>query len=80
MAHAGIQKTISRIQFTWNWPDLTTDVRRLIKPREVCQVAKNGSTQATKARQRLFVGWPRQWVTIDLVGQMPETDRKNNQF
>ena len=77
MAHAGINKTVSRLLLSWYWPGLTADVRRAIKSCEVCQCAKTRGNHPAKGRQRLYAGRPWQKLAVDLVGPMPETARKN---
>ena len=73
MAHAGINKTVSRLLLSWYWPGLTADVRRAIKSCEVCQCAKTGGNHPAKGRQRLYAGGLWQKLAVDLVEPMPET-------
>ena len=77
MAHAGVQKTIKRLQLNWYWPGMTADVRRYIGQCEICQRAKTGGLQPAQGRRRLYAGRPWQKVAVDLVGPMPETPRGN---
>ena len=77
MAHSGMSRTLSRIQFAWYWPGMTAEVRRVVQSCEVCQAAKSGGTQSASGRKRLYAGRPWQRVAVDLVGPMPETIRGN---
>ena len=42
LTHAGIQKTIRRLQLSWYWPGMHANVRHYINNCEVCQRAKHG--------------------------------------
>ena len=77
MVHAGIHRTLGRLQLTWYWPGMTADVRRTIRTCEVCQVAKQGGCHPPGSRQRLYAGRPWQKVAVDLVGPFPVTPRGN---
>ena len=77
LAHAGMNRTMARVQLNWYWPGMVADVRRILKTCEVCQVAKPGGNKPPGSRQRLYVGRPWQKVAIDLVGPMPKTRRGN---
>ena len=39
LAHSGMNRTVARLQLAWYWPGMIAEVRRLLKPCEVCQVA-----------------------------------------
>ena len=77
MAHSGINRTLSRLQLSWYWPEMTADVRRLVRSCEVCQTAKHGGTRPAPGRRRMYAGRPWQRVAIDLVGPFPATTRGN---
>ena len=77
LAHAGVQKTLKRLQLGWYWPGMTADVRRFIKQCEVCQKGKAGGLLPAQGRRRLFAGRPWQKLAMDLVGPMPQTERGN---
>ena len=76
MVHTGYVRTLKRIQLDWFWPGMTSDVRRIIRACDTCQVSKK-SCLSTKARGNLLVGRPWQQVAIDLVGPMPTTKSGN---
>lgn len=75
--HSGIERTLSRIRINWYWYGMTSQVRRAVLSCEICQMAKNSSTNKTNKKQRLYCGRPWQKVAIDLVGPMPITNRGN---
>ena len=77
LAHAGMNRTVARLQLTWYWPGMVADVRRILKTCEVCQVAKPGGNKPPGSRQRLYAGRPWQKVAIDLVGPLPRTKQGN---
>ena len=77
LAHAGVQKTLKRVQLNWYWPGMSADVRRYVNQCEVCQKAKSGGLQPAQGRRRLFAGRPWQKLAVDLVGPLPETERGN---
>ncbi|XP_067945573.1 uncharacterized protein [Watersipora subatra] len=76
-AHSGMGRTISRLQLTWYWPELTSTVRRLVKSCEVCQATKHGGTKVAGGKRRIYAGRPWQKVAVDLVGPFPVTPRGN---
>ena len=77
LTHAGMNRTMTRVQLNWGWPEMVADVRKMLKTCEVCQVAKPGGNKLPGSRQRLYVRRPWQKVAIDLVGPMPKTRRGN---
>ena len=77
LAHAGVQKTLKRIQLNWYWPGMTAEVRRHVQCCEICQRAKTGGLHPAQGRRRLHAGRPWQKLAVDLVGPMPETPRGN---
>ena len=77
MSHAGVGKTINRLQLTWYWVGLHADVRRIVRSCEICQKAKSGGLKAVSGRIRMYAGRPWQKVAVDLVGPMPETRAGN---
>ena len=77
LAHAGMNRTVARLQLAWYWPGMVAEVRRLLRTCEVCQMAKPGGNKPPSSRQRLYAGRPWQKVAIDLVGPMPKTQRGN---
>ena len=76
-AHAGIQRTTSRLQLNWYWPGMTVDIRAVVSTCEICQMAKDGGTAQAKGTRRLYSGRPWQKLAVDLVGPMPKTERGN---
>ena len=77
LTHAGMAKTVKRLQLTWYWPGMVAETRRLLKTCEVCQSAKTGGLKEPLSRQRLYAGRPWQKVAVDLVGPLPVTPRGN---
>ena len=76
-AHSGVGRTLKRVQMSWYWPGMTSDVRRTVLSCEVCQQAKHSAGAPTSNRQRLYAGRPWQRLAIDLVGRLPQTARGN---
>ena len=76
-SHAGIGRSLRRIRLTWYWPGMASQIRRIVKSCEICQLAKSGGLQHRSSQGNLKVGRPWQKVAIDLVGPMPETTRNN---
>jgi transposase InsO family protein len=68
---------MNRLLLSWYWPGMITMVKECIRTCETCQVAKAGGTVESKNRQRLYAGRPWQKVAIDLVGPLPETERRH---
>ena len=77
MTHAGISRTLKRLQLTWYWPGMAADTRRVIQTCEVCQSAKQGGTTESRSRQRLYAGRPWQKVAKDFTGLLDTTLRGN---
>ena len=76
LTHAGIQKTLKRIQLNWYWPGMSADVRRHVGQCEVCQRAKSGGLQPAQGRRRLFAGRPWQKLAVDLVAPAKNISEK----
>ena len=77
LAHAGINRTLARIQLRWYWPGMTASVRAHIQCCEPCQKGKNGGLLPSQGRCRMHTGWPWQQLVLDFVGPLPPTDRVN---
>ena len=77
LAHTGINRTTARLRLQWYWPLLSGDVRRAVSSCEICQMAKRGGIKPSKTGQNLSCGRPWQTVAVDLVGQLPLTERGN---
>lgn len=67
----------SHLQLAWYWPGLAFTVKRLIKSREVCQVAKQGGTKVAGRKQGLYPGKPWQKVAVDLVVPFVASSQRN---
>lgn len=50
LGHAGIQKTVWRLQLDWYWPGITADVQHYINACKVCQRAKQGGLLSDQGR------------------------------
>ena len=77
LAHAGINRTLARIQLSWYWPGMTSDVRSHVHCCEPCQKGKNGGLLPSQDHRRMHTGRPWQQLALDLVGPLPTTDRGN---
>ena len=77
LAHAGVQKTLKRVQLNWYWPGMTAEIRRYVGQCEICQRSKTGGLQPVQGRRRLHAGRPWQKLAVDLVGPLPPTARGN---
>ena len=42
LAHAGMNRTVARLQLVWYWPGIIVKVRKILRSCEVCKVAKPG--------------------------------------
>ena len=79
-AHMGMSKTLAIIRQTWYWPEMTSQVRRMIKTCLCCQKSKSGTHKPSKRSNKLSAGRPWQVVAVDLCGPFPETTRGNTQI
>ena len=58
-------------------PLMTADIRWLVNACEACQAAKHSNPVPNKNRQRLQAGRLWQVLSVDLVGPLTPTPRKN---
>ena len=75
--HTGIDRTTKRVQAEWFWPGMTADIRRLVNACEACQAAKHSNPIPNKSKQRLQAGRPWQVLSVDLVGPLTPTPRRD---
>ena len=74
--HAGVHKTVHRIQQEYFWPGMTTAVAKFISTCQVCQRSKNPPSQIHKAplMPLELQDWPNERVHIDLMGPLRTSD------
>lgn len=77
LTHSGIMRTARRVRMQWFWPGMMSEIRKLIRTCETCQLAKQSTVPKSGNRQRLYSGRPWQKVAVDLVGPLPQTERGN---
>ena len=56
-AHAGVISTLRRLCWTWYWPGITSDVRRLVKSCQICKISA-GDVRADSGVQNMSSGLP----------------------
>ncbi|CAH1720138.1 unnamed protein product [Aphis gossypii] len=71
--HAGVSRTVKRLQINHNWRNIKKDVKRYIKNCELCQ--KNKSHNKTKQPMLITstVVKPFERICLDIVGPLPKT-------
>lgn len=57
-----------------------TDVRRLVLGCRIYQQSKTAKSETVVKRQHLYAGRPRQQVSINLRGPLPEIDGRNTKI
>ena len=68
---------VARLQLAWYWPGMISEVRRILKTCEVCQMAKLKGNKPPSSKQQLYDGRPWQKVAIALAGPIPRMQRGN---
>ena len=77
LTHSGIMRTARRVCMQWFWPGMMSEIRKLVRTCETCQLAKHSTVPQSGNRQWLYSGRPWQKVAVDLVGPFPQTERGN---
>ena len=74
--HLGAEKTLSRIQQFFYWPQMKKDVEMYCKNCDHCAARK--PPKSIRAPLKTFsVGEPMERVAVDILGPLPLTDMKN---
>lgn len=70
--HGGIHKTLSRIREKYYWPHMASDVQRIIRKCEVCNVSKRTNAfRKTIMGKQFLTERPFQRLYIDFMGPYP---------
>ncbi|KAJ8040010.1 hypothetical protein HOLleu_14191 [Holothuria leucospilota] len=75
--HLGITKTIEKIRKRFYWYGLRKDVEDHCRACAQCAQHKGPNKSAKAPLSTSKVGYPFERVAIDIMGPLPETDRKN---
>ena len=76
-SHHGVKKTLSVLQSHYYWPGLTSAVHKLVARCHVCRSKKTWGKKCCSPLKQYVVGAPMEQITIDILGPLSETPRKN---
>lgn len=74
--HLGVKRTVESIKRRYYWPGCKTDVARWCQACKECSQIKPAPKRGAPLHQQL-VGAPLDRVAIDILGELPETERGN---
>ena len=75
--HLGIRKTLSKVRKNYYWPGLEQDVKIYVTGCDTCQKAKEPIPTKTAPRQVARSGYPMERIAVDILGELPVTERGN---
>jgi len=75
--HLGVTKTLSKIRQAFYWSGLQRDVRQYIAGCDVCARRKNPTKTTRAPMQIVHMGLPIERIALDILGDMPVTDKGN---
>lgn len=75
--HLGVRKTLSKIRQSYNWPGLQRDTRLYIAGCEQCSKRKGPNRKKCAPMQIVETGRTMERIAIDILGELPETMRRN---
>ncbi|CAG2222175.1 unnamed protein product [Mytilus edulis] len=73
--HFGIKKSVQKMKNYFTWYQMTKDVRVHIENCVICTKSKSRKSKAGMVDYR--VGYPLDRVSIDVIGPLPQTQRRN---
>ena len=74
--HFGVNKTLKRLQQHFYWPGCGEEVRKFCKECDLCS-SRKGPRRKPKAPMQIYrVGLPMERIAIDVLGPLPESNRK----
>ncbi|CAC5422735.1 unnamed protein product [Mytilus coruscus] len=73
--HFGIKKSVQKMKKYFTWYQMTKDVRIHIENCVICTKSKNRKSKTGLVDYR--VGYPLDRVSIDVIGPLPQTQRRN---
>jgi hypothetical protein len=74
--HMGITKTVQKVRARYYWPGCKSDLQRWCQECSTCAQIKPGPGYKAKLHQ-IPVGAPMDRIGIDVVGELPETEKGN---
>ena len=75
--HLGINKTLSKIRQNYYWPGLSQDVKSYVTGCITCQKCKEPIPTKRAPMQVARSGYPMERIAVDILGELPITDRDN---
>ena len=75
--HLGVTKTVGRVQERFYWPGQHSDVEDWIQCCERCSTGKARKAGPRAPLVSCLPGYPLERVAIDILGPLPETERRN---
>ena len=75
--HLGAKKTLSRARQNYYWPGMKNDVKLYVSSCEACSKRKDPCPNKRAPMEIVRTGFPMERIAIDILGELPETDRGN---
>lgn len=73
--HLGMNKTLERVKSRFYWFNMRKDVQNMYKVCDVCAARKRPVKHYQGPMKKYVVGVPIERITIDIMGQLPETKK-----
>ena len=72
--HLGVEKTLYRLKQRFYWPGHYHDVQDWCKGCDSCATRKTPSPRNKTPLRNILVGYPGQFLSVDLMGPFPESE------
>ncbi len=76
-SHPGQKETMNRVKRSFYWYGMGTDSKTYVETCAVCNKNKKPRVKPKAGMKNYHAGSPMERVHIDILGPLPETDRKN---
>ncbi|XP_053406591.1 uncharacterized protein LOC128559314 [Mercenaria mercenaria] len=79
--HLSVRKTVDRIQSSFHWPGISSDVTRFCRSCDICQkTVPKGKVQKVPLGEMPIIDAPFQRVAVDLIGPISPVSGKGNRY
>ena len=75
--HCGVMKTLGKIKERFYWPGYESAVEEYVRACRQCQTRKSPNPKTVAPIGEIKTSRPFEWVSWDITGPLPETDKGN---